>query len=709
MSLRRVDEVFAPGGDLSRVLAPGFEWRPQQREMALAVWRTLQAGGNLLVEAPTGVGKSLAYLVPGILWAQANRRPLVVSTYTRTLQDQLIDHDLPKLHRLIEKRYRAVLLKGRANYLCRNRWGHRLEEMRGTVEGEELERVLTHWVDTTDSGDLSEAPVPIGRAGARLAPLLPSIAGDARFCSTSRCTPEGGCFFKTSRARARDADIVVVNHALLVIDLAGGGGGLPEWSAAVIDEAHHLPAAAAGPLSISVGERDLESALKGLGGRGEPGCTDELRRALRRHSSKIDRDRQLALLRDLEEGTAGLGLLARAFWAELKAQQVFPSGDHRLRYGIDAEVRDPFPPSGLTFCDRWRSHLDAVDSRVEEIGRLRRGAPEEEMLPVLEAERFAGEARTVLSSLEDLLTPSRADSVYWIEPEGAGGATLRCRPLEVGRWLDENLFSKKDAVVLTSATLAIEGSFEHLAGRLGLAADEREDLALATPFRLEEQVAARILTGGPDPNHGDFAAELAGGIGLLAQRLRRKMLVLFTAHETLRRVEELLRDPLEERGIRVLAQGRAGDRRRLRAGFLEKGPAVLLGAASFWEGVDFPGEDLEVLVMARLPFLVPNDPVVESIADRLRRDGRDAFREHQLPEAIIRFRQGFGRLIRRRTDRGLFVVVDPRLRTRAYGRGFQRSVGVPFGSCETWEDLATEAEAWFAREDGSAPGMGPAD
>lgn len=708
MSLRRVDEIFAPDGDLSRVLSPGFEWRPSQREMARAVWRTLQAGGKLLVEAPTGVGKSLAYLVPGILWAQANRRPLLVSTYTRTLQDQVFDHDLPKLRRLLEKRFRAVLLKGRANYLCRNRWAHRLEEMRGTVEGEELERVLTHWVDTTESGDLSEAPVPVGRAGARLAGLVPSIAGEARFCSTSRCTPEGGCFFKTSRARARDADIVVVNHALLVIDLAGGGGGLPEWSAAVIDEAHHLPAAAAGPLSMSVGERDLESACKGLGGRGEPGCTDELRRALRRHPSKIDRDRQLALLRELEDGTAAVGTLARAFWADLKAQSVFPSGDRRLRYGIDAEVRDPFPPSGLVLCDRFRGHLGEVDGRVEEIRSLRRGAPDEEMLPVLEAERFAGEARAALCSLEELLTPSRADFVYWIEPEGAAGTVLRCRPLDVGGWLDENLFTKKDAVILTSATLAIEGSFDHLAGRLGLAADEREDLGLATPFNLEEQVAARILTGAPDPNHGDFAAALAEGISLLTQRLRRKTLVLFTAHETLRRVDELLRNSLEERGIRVLAQGRAGDRRRLRAGFLEEGPAVLLGAASFWEGVDFPGEDLEILIMARLPFLVPNDPVVESIAQRLRGNGRDPFREHQLPEAIIRFRQGFGRLIRRRTDRGLFVVVDPRLRTRPYGRGFQRSVGVPFGSCETWEELATDAEAWFAGGDGPAKAANPA-
>ncbi len=702
MSSQRVEEIFSPDGDLSRVLAPRFEWRPQQRDMARAVARTLQAGGTLLVEAPTGVGKSLAYLIPGILWAQASRRPLLVSTYTRNLQDQIVDHDLLRIRRLLPKPFRAVVLKGRANYLCRNRWGHRLEEVRGTVEGEELERALSHWVDTTSTGDLSEAPVPAGRSGARLSALLPSIAGDARFCSTPRCTAENGCFFKLSRAQARDADLVIVNHALLVIDLAGEGGGLPEWSAAVIDEGHHLAAAAAEPLSFALGERDLETVCRGLGGRGEPGCTDELRRALRRHPSKVDRDQQLGLLRELEEGTAEVGTLARAFWGELKAQPTFPHGDRRLRYGIDAEVRDPFPPSGLLFCDRLRSHLERVDDRIEEIRRLRRGAPEEEILPILEAERFAADARSALAALEELLTPSRADSVYWIEPEGAGGTSLRCRPLEVGSWLEENLFSKKEAVILTSATLAIEGSFDHLAGRLGLPAGEREDLALPTPFRLEEQVAARILTGTPDPNQGDFAAALAQGVSLLAQRLRRKTLVLFTAHETLRRVEALLRDPLEERGIRVLAQGRDGDRRRLRAGFLADGPAVLLGAASFWEGVDFPGEDLEVLVMARLPFLVPNDPVVESIADRLRRDGHDPFREHQLPEAVIRFRQGFGRLIRRRSDRGLFVVVDPRLRTRPYGRGFQRSVGVPFLPCETWEALAADAEAWFAGAGGPA-------
>jgi len=704
MSLHRLEEIFGEGGTLSKELSPDYEPRPQQAEMAYAVHRTLSDGGVLLVEAPTGVGKSLAYLVPAVLWAHREKRPVVVATHTRSLQDQILDHDLPHLRRLIERRIRAVALKGRANYLCRERWDHLLEEARGTVEGEDLERALGSWVQTTETGELSEAPLPEGRPGQRVAALLPRISSDARFCANPRCTPENGCFFKRSRLRAREADLIIVNHALLLIDLLTGAAGLPDWSAVVIDEAHQFPRAAADPLSLSLSEKGLDAALQGLGGRGEPGCTDELRRALRNHPSKADRAEQLAALRELEADTARVEARARSFWTELKLSPAFPRGDRRQRYGPGSERRDLFPPSGLELCESLRAHLQALEGRAERIRRqveqaaqLTGGEVETERAALAEAARWLDEARGVEASLCELLLPTRPDSVYWIEPESAAGAALRAAPLDVGPALREALFRPKEAVICTSATLSIEGRFEHFARKLGLDADQAEGVALATPFRLDEQVAGRVLEGGPDPNDPAFAAYLARGVDLLAQTLRRKMLVLFTAHETLRRVEGLLRTPLEERGIRLFAQGVDGGRRRIGSSFRAQGPAVLLGAASFWEGVDFPGEELEVLVMARLPFLVPTDPVVEATAERLQEAGHDPFRDFHLPEAIIRFRQGFGRLIRRRTDRGLFVVVDPRMVTRGYGRRFATSTGAPFRPVATWEELATEAAAWFDR------------
>ncbi len=694
MNPSKVAEIFAPAGSLSRVLAPHFEWRSQQGDMAEAVYRTLNQGGRLLVEAPTGVGKSLAYLLPGILWAIESRSQLLISTYTRGLQDQILEKDLPHARRIINREIRAVVLKGRSNYLCRARWNHYLDEVRGTAEGEDLERALGRWAEYTETGDLSEAPVPEGKSGGRILAAFPRISSEGRVCATSRCSPDTGCFYKLSRARARDAHLVIVNHALLVLDLFSDTGGLPEWKAGICDEAHHLPRVAAEPLSYSVSEQGLEAALKGLGGRGEPGLSEHLRKALRAHPDREEKNRIQNEIRELETETSRLSLHARSFWAELRSAPAFPrSADLRLRYGPGAEVReDLFPAAGLSFCSGLQIHLDRVGEMTDQVRRLLKGSEEAELL---EGAGQADAARAELTKLEELLTPSRSGFVYWIEPASASGVALRSSPLEVGPQLLDALFRRKEAFTLTSATLALDGAFEHQAGKLGLEPDSYEGLALSTPFHLEEQVGAWVLAGAPEPNQSGFPEFLAEGIVLLSQRLRRKMLVLFTAHEMLRRVEAAARGPLEERGIRIFAQGLDGGHRRVRAGFQGEGPAVLLGAAGFWEGVDFPGEELEVLLMARLPFLVPTDPLVEAMQEKLRSEGRNPFQTFYLPEALTRFRQGFGRLIRRREDRGLFVVADPRLKTRAYGALFERAVGVSFRTAPSWEALADAGSSWF--------------
>jgi ATP-dependent DNA helicase DinG len=269
----------------------------------------------------------------------------------------------------------------------------------------------------------------------------------------------------------------------------------------------------------------------------------------------------------------------------------------------------------------------------------------------------------------------------------------------VGEALRDSFFDKKRSVVLTSATFAVRDSLSHMSKKLGLREEAFEGRILETPFDLPEQVQAWVHSRLPDPNQPDFVPQMSEGIVQLASELKRKMLVLFTSLDMLRRVADAVEPDLAARGIRLHAQGMRQSRKQIRNDFLADGPAVLLGAASFWEGVDFPGEELEVLVLARLPFLVPSDPLVRARAERIEAEGGDSFSSYYLPEAILRFRQGFGRLIRRREDRGLFVVCDSRLSQRSYGRQYQKSVGVPFRAAKNWDEIVDGGTAWFGSGD----------
>ncbi len=695
MATDRIDELFAPTGALSRVLSPNYEWRPEQARLAIAVTRTLSRGGVLLAEAPTGVGKSLAYLLPAVHHSIEAREPVLISTFTRALQDQIIQKELPRIRRVVDREVRVAVCKGRSNYLCRSRYANFAEEARGSIEADRALRTLDAWVQETQTGDLSDAPA----VEPRDAWVLGRICGEQRSCSTSRCSAESGCFYKLSRKVAREAHLVIVNHALLLTDLFGVGGGLPEWTTAILDEAHHLPRATAEPLSVEVSATGLENALKGMGGRGDPGLTDDLRRALRGQGDNADRAKLLGRLREFEEEIGRLVVSARGFFDELRAQNSFPPAGSRLRYGPAAEIRDPFPGSGRDFAQAARLQVRPMLMRIEEVKTLLDLESRREPSPpaLLEAERRADAFDEEISKLEQLLTPTERERVYWIEPSMSRGVIMKSMPIEVGAYLDEHLFSTRRALVLTSATLAIEGRFDHMARKLGLDEGRYEGLALPSPFALEEQVSGWVLTGGPEPGSPAYAEHLAQGIFEIARKVRRKSLVLFTSYEMLRAVESRARPLLADTGIRLHAQGVDGGQAAVRSAFLEDGPAVLFGAAGFWEGMDFPGAELEVLILARLPFLVPTDPLVEAISERIEADGASAFTTYYLPEAVTRFRQGFGRLIRRRGDRGLFIVTDSRLKERGYGRTFRQSVGLEFHVARGWDDIVSGGLAWFDR------------
>ncbi len=687
MTLRSsIESIFARSGTLSRVV-DHFEWRGQQAEMARAIAAALEKSETLILEAPTGVGKSLAYLIPGALWARAEGKVLFISTHTKNLQDQIVRRDFPLLSRITDRAITLAVCKGRGNYLCRRRWEIARADLEGTTDGEAFVRILEGWTQITESGDVDEGP-PVPQ---KVRHLLSRITSDPLFCASTECSADDGCFFKLSRRRARESHVVLVNHALLVRDLLSGGIGLPEADATVIDEAHNLPGIAAEALARRISSRGWVSTLITLGGQGEPGVSDRMRRILRAWPSRVERMKLTNRLREMEGELGTLIDSSRVFFDALRGIDGYPADGGRVRYRLGAGSGGPFPEStyGLItiageLIHRHESLFEEVASRVDEAVR-------EGELREIEGAIIA--AREALASLTYLVEVDDPSAVYWIEDHPSEGAVLASRPLDLSSTLGERLGGGRP-LVLTSATLAVNGSTSFFATGCGLPPDT-PSLVLPPIFDLERQVLALVPRRIHDPGHVDHGIDLAEGIEKLAITNSRKILVLFTAHETLRRIEERIRTPLEDRGIRVYAQGRDASRQALTAAFLSSERAVLLGAASFWEGVDLPGEDLEILLMVRLPFPVPTDPFVEAYSERLREEGADPFEEYMLPEAIVRFRQGFGRLIRSREDRGVFVVLDPRILRRAYGARFASAIGIPFHGVETWDEMIAKTREWF--------------
>ncbi len=686
-----LDLAFERLGRLER----GWEDRPGQREMARRWDDALERCGLVVVEAPTGIGKSLAYLLPALLRRLRGTGPVVISTHTKALQQQLLTRDVPMALRAVGRPLRAMALKGRQNYLCRRRAASRLAQ-RGLfgafgVEEQALERLLA-WVERTGTGELDElAALGIYVPGA----LLSEIASDAMFCAGSGCDPAGGCFARRARREALRADVVLVNHALLLSDAGLRTSLIAEAGALIVDEAHQLERVARETLGVTVGVQDLVR----LAGR-----TDAKTGALRMLARAIRRGRGGAVAERLKAADAALrpvikqaGALARDLVALL------PGGApaYRLPRGLDLAQVSP----------------DALDQLLSAIGSLTRAI--EALAETAESEgggalrpEVAGEAldelRVRLAAWLEVEQALRAatrledrGSAFYVDRDERGSPRLNRRPLQVGEALQASLFSLCDRTLLTSATLRAGDSFAPVMAALGFGDDER-GMALDSPFDLARQVWSGVLDG-LEPNDPAYAERLAALVLDLVLRLRRNTLVLLTSYQMLEAVAETLSPALAEAGIPLLAQAPGQAAAGLADEFRSREGGVLLGTASFWEGVDFPGAALEVLVIARLPFPVPSDPVLEARSEQLAAEGRDPFRDLMLPEAVLRFRQGIGRLIRTAEDRGAIVVVDPRLVRASYGALFRGAL--PARPLVTADALALvgAAREWFAQEKTACP------
>jgi len=697
----RVESLLVPGGRLS-ARWPRYEDRPAQRQMARDVAATLEAGGVLLAEAPTGVGKSLAYLLPAVLMALEQDRRVVVSTCTKSLQDQLFERDLPALLEALGVAIPCARLKGKQNYLCPR--ALEAADAEGAEEQESLEE-LKRWAAAEETGDLDRFPASDPEAYRR---VRGRVETDPVACSGATCRRGRECFWVRARRRAGEARLLIVNHALLA--LAGESEGLlPDYDLLVVDEAHRLEGVLLSQLERSVSRNRVEEGLRLLGTKRGAKAGGLLARARGLMLPLFD-DRARGDVRDQVEALA-----ERIPHAREAAERFFaaveppgdPARDRHGPYGVRARYRSALELLGrdlnplealLGECAAFAAGLmrlaSAAGSLAQQRGTSGRALEEE-----LQAEMEQGAAQwtALAADLEHLAEAADRDWVYW-RTAGGRGIELHGTPVSVGGHARRLVLGRARAAVLTSATLAADGDFTFTAERLGLGEDQGvpyHAVAYVSPFPLERQMRAFVLSGhraAIGASH-DGSDEIASLVASLAGT-GRNQLVLFTAHERMRRVRERLRERLAPDQV-LLAQEWDGPASRVSERFREHRGAVLLGVQSLWEGVDFPGEALEILVVAKLPFSVPDDPLVEARGERLRERGLDPFRADAVPEAVLRFRQGIGRLIRRADDRGVLVVCDPRLVTASYRRSFLAALPVPLAPARDGDQLAVEAAAFL--------------
>jgi len=672
---------------------PGFEHREGQREMA-ALWSdVLEGGGLLAVEAPTGIGKSLAYLLPAILLRARGSGPILVSTHTKTLQDQLLSRDVPLALRASGMPLRVVTLKGRQAYLCRRRAHARLAQRRIALAASDdfgldedaLER-LSEWVERTTTGELEE----LSAMGIHLPPsLLSDIAGDPFTCAGSGCEPSTGCFAKAARREARRADMIIVNHALLLSDPGIRTTLLAESGALILDEAHHLERVAREQQGVSLGVQELKRLAARSDAKG--GALRLLKRALRRGRAAEAEAAIAAADQALKPVVAHAGSLARDL------ERLLPPGVPAALWprGVDVAAVSPEALDRLleALAFAARALERAADAAESEDGRL--------LVPGAFAEEALDETRGRLAqwieveqALRSLARVEERGIAFYVDRDERGSPRLNRRPLRVGDALRATVFSLSERTLLTSATLASGESLGPSLAALGLSVEETATARLPSPFPLERQVLSLVLDG-PEPADPAFAAALSDLIVEIVGVHRRNTLVLLTSYQMLEEVASRVRAPLEARGVVLLAQSPGEAAAPLAREFRDGTASVLLGTASFWEGVDFPGESLEVLLIARLPFPVPTDPVIAARSEQIVEAGGDPFRELMMPEALLRFRQGIGRLIRTATDRGVVVIVDPRIARAGYGPKFVAALPARPRVVRSGAEIAAAVQAWL--------------
>ncbi len=695
--------LLGPEGPLAHQW-PQYEYREAQVTMADAVAEALLRGEHLMVEAGTGTGKSLAYLVPAVLWALHHGEPVVIATYSKALQDQLLYKDLPIVQRMLGMPHlRAVVLKGRGNYLCPRRLEDALR--RGPRDHDELRvlgRVLV-WLYEQGSGERDDLTLQSHDEW-----VWRQLNAEDQGCTTRTCVQrmQGLCPFYRARKAAQEAHVVIVNHALLMVDALAGHRVLPPFSRLVIDEAHHLERAATEALLTSFSARQWRTWMRDLG-HTQRGLLGSIAAWFQRRAPEAYATYVQPLLQPLVDAAFQFQenfKTLEALW-DSWLQERFPSRE-RYRYTLRVRIlpqhyQQPWWEQVTRAWLQARRSLERLDQYMarlaDVLGRALREQPDDAD-PLLEdlygrLQTLQQEAQAIYHHLQAVFVEGpvrQEDEVHWVEwhPKDTRLAWLRA-PRRVDAWLQEALWQRKEAAILTSATLTVAGSFGFLQERLGLM--EARTLGLPSPFNYQEQALLYVVRDIPPPQHERYGEALARALVPLVEQAQGRTLVLFTSYALMEKVARLVQPALEAAGLGLLVQEEGRSVRALVDAFRRGPRMVLFGTRSLWEGIDIPGQDLSLLVLTKLPFGVPDDPLHAARAEMY----PDPFTQYSLPDAVLAFRQGFGRLIRTRHDRGIVVVFDPRLVQKRYGQVFLQSLPPCRMLQGPWEGLLPLVRRWL--------------
>ena len=687
-------ERFFRGGDGK----PAFESRPQQLEMVRSVTKSLSKSKHMMIEAGTGIGKSFAYLLPAALWSTTNNQRVVISTNTINLQDQLMLKDIPDLKEALKLDLRAIVLKGRSNYLCPRRFdGMRHRGPQTTDEMRVLAKVMV-WLHAGGNGDRNQLTL----SGPYEQDVWMRLSAEDETCNAELCQARNGglCPYFQARQAAQSAHIIIVNHALLLADVVTNSKVLPEYHYLIIDEAHHIESATTSALSYRVTSADINRALNELGGI-TSGTLGLLMKALSTRvspaelagtTSAINRATDLAF--QLENSFRHFFQVLSEFLEQQREGREVSDYGQQERITGSTKHLPAWTPVEIAWDDTngvLSTLLQLLVLLQHESSDLDHGEDEglEEILSDLASIlRRMGEMQTHINTL--VFEPG-AETINWVEIEPRMlRVSINIAPLHIGSLMEKYLWHEKDSIILTSATLTAEGVFDYLRERLN--ADEADELVLGSPFDYENSAMLYIPNDMPEPvEYALYQKYVERALLQVGKATGGRMLALFTSYKQLKITAAVIGPKLTQAGIHLYEQGEGASPNALLETFRNADRAILFGTRSFWEGVDVPGEKLSVLVIVKLPFDVPNDPIIAARAETF----EDPFGEYTLPEAILRFRQGFGRLIRTQSDRGVVVLLDRRVLTKKYGQQFLNSIPQCTQRIEPVEELPREAKQWL--------------
>ncbi|MGC9337045.1 MAG: helicase C-terminal domain-containing protein [Candidatus Cloacimonadia bacterium] len=702
------DEVLslfeAPGQIAQRF--PDYEFRQGQIDMAAYVTKAYQENKFLLIEAGTGVGKSLAYLIPSIFYSKHANTRIIISTNTKNLQEQLFYKDIPTIQEVTDLSFAAALLKGRGNYLCLRKWNEVLSDIQGHLTGFEQHQLLMLlvWARYTHTGDIEENRSFRAEGN----PLWYKIAADSNFCHGRKCSFYNECFVMQIRNKANRSNLVMVNHALMLADAVNENSVLGNYSNIIIDEAHNLPQAAATHFGFSFSLFDLTNLTRQLLTRKEYqyGIANNIKTAVIQ-STLDDRKKNSykALIDDITEPLQDIEEIGTKLFTAFNKIVIQKGNYGKLRF------------QNLSLFQDMISLIESLIVYIERLYHKLRQVCENWLLEnphslpfydenLSDLEGILNKAHEVWTKLQLIfLSPDFENYAFWLETrdhefeeDAYPHCSLICAPIEVNQQLYDFFWSRLETAIFTSATLAIRGEYKFyksLTGLDKLEEDRLMEFIASSPFDYEKQMQVIVPNFLPNPQDKYFFSQTIALIDEILSTHRRGTLVLFTAYKDLDAAFNTLTNSALEKGILLLAQGKTGTRTNILDIFRKEKNSVLLGTRSFWEGIDVQGEALEILIMYRLPFLVPTEPLVEAYMEKLQKQGKDSFLHYLLPITLLYFKQGFGRLIRNRTDKGVVVILDSRIFKKSYGKYFLNTIPVNPIKASSNLEITDRITRWF--------------